>query len=62
MLFSENGLLKAHFLLKVTLNRLIWYLYWPAWTNFASNVARKQKRVAHPRTKRIRITMLNIFQ
>ncbi len=64
LLFLENELLKAHFFSKVKPNRSLWYVYWPAQTNFGSNVAREPKRVAHPCTRLTikSIIMVNLLQ
>ncbi len=51
LLFLENELLKAHFFSKIKPNMSLWYVYWPAQTNFVSNVARVPKRVAYPCAK-----------
>jgi len=48
------------FFSKVISNWSLLYLYWPASTNFVSNVARESKRVAHPccRAKSVKFGLL----
>jgi len=53
--------LNAHFFSNVITNYSLLCLYWPAPTNFVSNVARESKRVAYPCSRGSKNCHMNFF-